>query len=232
LASAGSLTLAQALSPALERAKGPCAFVLERIVRQGASAMSAPQIADALIESAGRVAGGLLTRDDLEKVRPSLMACDRKTIGAIDVAACPWGARALFDADADPVDGGATEIVAAGDVHGLTAIACFDAPEEGTSVEALGLKAPWRAAPVRRGLTRVRPGEPRAAAAPIALCLRGAALEHALGVAARDDAERALAALLARVGAGELLDPKAQGARVYGITRSRTTLVAIDHEER
>jgi gamma-glutamyltranspeptidase/glutathione hydrolase len=228
LASAGSLTLAQALAPALDRAKGPRALVLERIARRGASAIREAAIADPLIEAAGRVAGGVLTREDLEQVRPALVPCERRTAGALELAVCPWGARAVLDPEAQPVDAACTEIVAAGDVHGLTAIACFETHGEGTAVEALDLTAPWIAAPVRRGQTRVRPGEARASAAPLALVLRGSALEHALGVAGRQDAERALGSLLQRLGAGEILDPKGQGERVYGIARSRATLTAVE----
>jgi hypothetical protein len=66
-------------------------------------------------------------------------------------------------------------------------------------VPALGLVAPLAAEPVLRGRTRVRPGEPRPAAAPIALRMRGASVELALGVAAAADADDSLERLLTAV---------------------------------
>ena len=55
------------------------------------------------------------------------------------------------------------------DRNGSFAIACWDEGVEGLAIGELGLRAPFFAEPVLRGETRVRPGDARPAAAPIAL---------------------------------------------------------------
>jgi gamma-glutamyltranspeptidase/glutathione hydrolase len=226
-ASAGSLTLAQALTPALARAGGPRARLLERIARRGAAAMFESFVADPLVALAGRVAGGVLTRQDLEEVRPLLLPCERVASGSGELAVCPWGARAVVDASAEAIDGARTHVLATGDVHGLTAIACFEVPDEGSAVEELGVTAPWLAEPVLRGRARVRPGEPRPAAAPMVLVLRDAALELALGVGTQPGAESALGALARRVTEGATLDQARSGTGALGVVRTRASLAVI-----
>jgi hypothetical protein len=62
-----------------------------------------------------------------------------------------------------------TRAVAAVDRFGGFAIACWDEGVDGMMVAELGLRAPFFAEPVMRGATRVRPGDARPAAAPIAM---------------------------------------------------------------
>jgi hypothetical protein len=62
-----------------------------------------------------------------------------------------------------------TRAVATVDRNGSFAIACWDEGVEGLAIGELGLRAPYFAEPVLRGETRVRPGDARAAAAPIGL---------------------------------------------------------------
>jgi gamma-glutamyltranspeptidase/glutathione hydrolase len=64
---------------------------------------------------------------------------------------------------------GTARAVLAVDRNGSFAIACWDEGIDGLAIGELGLRAPFFAEPVRRGETRVRPGDARAAAAPIAL---------------------------------------------------------------
>jgi gamma-glutamyltranspeptidase/glutathione hydrolase len=227
LASAGSATLSQVLAPARELSKKtPRARVFERIVARGASAVTDAVVARPLVELAGRVAGGLLTEDDLAGVRPVLAPCAPREIGELRLATCPWSALASDPPGAfEPAEH--VHVIAAGDIHGLTAIACWEQRAEGSAVEALGLTAPWTAEPVRRGEPRVRPGEPRPAAAPIALVLRGGFLELALGASAQSDAEKILGEILTRLGAGTPLDSARRGLPVVGLARSRTSLGAV-----
>jgi hypothetical protein len=79
----------------------------------------------------------------------------------------------------------------------MLAIACYEAPQEGVPVPGLGLIAPAFAAPVMRGEARVRPGEARPAAAPIALRAKRGVPDLALGVGQAADAEAALEAIVA-----------------------------------
>jgi hypothetical protein len=87
-------------------------------------------------------------------------------------------------------------VVAAVDGRGLVAIACYEAPFEGVGVPALGLLAPRAAMPVLRGKPRVAPGDPRGAAAPIALRARRGLVDLALGVAASGAADASIDAVI------------------------------------
>jgi gamma-glutamyltranspeptidase/glutathione hydrolase len=64
---------------------------------------------------------------------------------------------------------GTTRAVLAVDRNGSFAIGCWDEGIDGLVIGDLGLRAPFFAQPVLRGETRVRPGDARPAAAPIAL---------------------------------------------------------------
>lgn len=218
LGSGGSLARAMGPAVAIARATSPeRAAVLQRLARHGAAALGDGPVRAELLAVAGRVAGGLLGEADLEAAIPDVAAATTSR-GSIDVATVPWGARAVHDGDAATHDASAVEIVAAADGRGLVAIACYEVAAEGVAIDALGLLAPFTAAPVRRGEPRAKPGSIRAAAAPIALGLRDSLVEVALGVARALDAERlagdALRAIsddalatgaLSRSGAGSLV---------------------------
>jgi hypothetical protein len=62
-----------------------------------------------------------------------------------------------------------TRAVACVDRFGAFAVACWDEGVDGLTIAELGLRAPFFAEPVLRGATRVRPGDARPAAAPVAL---------------------------------------------------------------
>ena len=68
-------------------------------------------------------------------------------------------------APAHDVDVARVRAVAAVDRNATFAIACWDEATDCLLIPELGLRAPFYAEPVRRGQTRVRPGDPRAAAA-------------------------------------------------------------------
>jgi hypothetical protein len=78
------------------------------------------------------------------------------------------------------VDVARVRAVLAVDRHATFAIACWDEATDGLPVTDLGLRAPFFAEPVRRGQTRVRPGDPRPAAGPAALLGTTVAPELAL----------------------------------------------------
>jgi len=66
-------------------------------------------------------------------------------------------------------DVGSARAVVAVDRHGSFAIAAWDEGVDGIFLEDVGLRAPFFAEPVRRGVTRARPGDARPASAPVAL---------------------------------------------------------------
>jgi gamma-glutamyltranspeptidase/glutathione hydrolase len=180
-------------------------------------------VAAELIGAAGRAAGGLLTRDDLETIRPSLVRCDDGTIEPSGIVRVPWSASAEREA---PV----TQVVAAADGWGLAAIACYESPGEGLDVGELGITLPFVAEPVRRGKTRVRPGVARPAAAPMALRMTGGIVDVVLGVAMTKDAEALLESLTAKLGerapsAGALSVPT--DASLVVLTRSKESVRVV-----
>jgi len=177
----GRTTLRRAAGPAVERARAVSperAAVLEVFARRGAAAMGDDAVAGELAAVAGRAAGGTLTQDDLTAVRPSVVTCDERSLAPSGILRVPWR-------DAAP-GGTATHVVAAADGWGLVAIACYEVPGDGVSIPALGLLAPPFASPVKRGETRVRPGEPCPASAPVALRTRRGIVDVAIGVAGLD----------------------------------------------
>jgi hypothetical protein len=220
-AALGSATLLQAARPAIAIARSVSrerARVLEAVGRRGAAALGDERAAAELIAVAGRLAHGLLTRADLSSVRPDAMRCEAER-GVVRV---PWLAS-------PPHDASATHVVAAADGRGLLAVACYESPDAGLEVPALGLVAPLAAEPVLRGRTRIRPGEPRPAAAPIALRMRGVSVELALGVAAAADADASLERLLGAVEREPTLSAALAAltsGRAVAVVRTRESAVA------
>ncbi|HEY8041816.1 MAG TPA: hypothetical protein VIF15_18560 [Polyangiaceae bacterium] len=194
LASLGSVTLLRAAGPGLELVRARSAeraALLHAFARRGATALTDGGIAVELQSVAGRAAGGALTVDDLVAVRPVVMPCEERSLEPAGLLRIPWSTRGL--------DGASTHVVAAADARGLVALACYETPLEGLPVPGLGLLAPAFAAPVMRGQTRIRPGEPRPAAAPIALRTRLGMVDLALGLAVATDVDASLDALLVAI---------------------------------
>jgi hypothetical protein len=217
LATAGAGSLARALGPAVDIARGASEArmtVLKRLAKNGVGALAEGRIADELVAAAGRVVGGLLSVDDLTRARPAVTAC-AESAGPRTMATAPWGASAVRDPVTDAANGSIVEVVAACDARGLVAIACYEVSLDGVAIVELGLVAPFAAAPVRRGEPRVRPGEPRAAAAPIALRVSQGVVDLALGIARAASAERQLGAVLAALHGDATLE-QAMAARTEG----------------
>lgn len=245
LVSGGSFTLSQAVAPALDIAKALSSerhAFLKRVGQRGPSLLTDARVAEAIVASAGRMSGGLISLADLEAARPDARACRVTTVGTRRVATVPWGGDAVRDAEAPFTEARAQGLVAAADAHGLVAIACFEAPLDGLPLDELGIVAPFTAAPVMRGEPRVKPGVPRPAAAPIAIGESGGLVDLAIGVAGAADAESHLRTLLghaarlptldeaihaprtAREGEGDVAAPFAADAGLaLGVIRSRTS---------
>lgn len=191
LASLGSATMLRVAGEAIARARSRSperAAFIEAFARRGAGVMAEDAIADELTAAAGRASNGALTTEDLESVRPALVGCVERSGEVGGLYFVPWRADGRLDASF-------THIVVAADAHGLLAIACYEVSPEGLAVPALGVVAPPFAAPVRRGEVRVRPGEARPAAAPIALRAVGGVVDLAFGLAESAHAEQGLDAV-------------------------------------
>ena len=211
LASFGSATLARALGPAIDMARRvskPRMELLRRMAERGPIALTHARVAAELVLVAGRGQGGLLSERDLEELRPAVVRAESSRLEGGRLATVPWGAEPVRAAVTalDPVGARGepaslpsrvVRIVAAVDARGQFAIACYEVAERGLAIEALDLVAPLLAFPVLRGRTRVPPGFPCAAAAPIALREDDGALGLAAGVGGEDDAEGTLGSWLA-----------------------------------
>jgi hypothetical protein len=224
LASLGGMTLQRAAGPAIEwaRARSPeREALLRRFAQRGAAAMTDDAVATELAAVAGRAAGGTLTRDDLVAVRPALVSCDEPSLAPSGLLRIPWR-------QAVP-QGAATHVVAVADGRGLVAIACYEVPIAGVTIASLGLLAPAFASPVMRGQARVRPGQPRTAAAPIALRVRRGVVDVALGVAQTEEPEPALDDLLAQLddAAALLAAIRSTRGRPVAITRAGDNVAVL-----
>jgi hypothetical protein len=219
-ATMGSATFAQVLGPAIALAKGsPRQGVLKRIASHGPRALEDHVLSTELLAAFGRPSGGLLTGDDLAAPRPEVQRATKTKLGERALVTLPWANvdGHAVRAPARDVDVARARSVLAVDRNGTFAIACWDEPAEGLLVAELGLRAPFFAVPVRRGQTRIRPGDPRPAAAPLAM----------VGTAAPDIA-------LAAFGAGDAYDVLTQA--LEGLASSdqisasgEARLVALSH---
>ncbi len=195
IGSSGTWSLLRTCSRAVAMAKERSperASTLEQFARRGAPAVAEGWIATELLAAGGRATRGILTSDDLATVRPGVVRCDEQRLEPGGILRVPW----LDDGRGDATF---TQVVAAADARGLVAIACYEAPFDGLAIPALGLMAPRSAVPVLRGHTRVAPGTPLAASAPIALRAREGTVDLALGVASFAGAQASLAVVTAAI---------------------------------
>jgi gamma-glutamyltranspeptidase/glutathione hydrolase len=233
LASMGTATFAQVLGPAVALAKGtPRADVLSRIASRGPRAIEERPLAGELLALAGRPSGGLLTSDDLASPRPDVQRASRFDLPAPTkrkgggpappkaIVTFPWAQieNGIPAPPAHDVDVARVRAVAAVDRNVTFAIACWDEATDGLVVGDLGLRAPFFAEPVRRGQTRVRPGDPRPAAGPAALVGTAVAPEMAFCAFGAADAYDVLAQAIASLLADERIE-------AHGEAR----LVALSH---
>lgn len=201
IATAGTATFAQVLAPAIAAAKGsPRQDILARIASRGPRAIEERPLGQELVAVAGRPSGGLLTSDDLSSPRPTVQKAASFPFSNQRIIVLPW---ANHDGEgplppADPVETARARAVIAVDRNATFAIACWDEAVEGLDVGELALRAPFFAEPVRRGQTRVRAGDARPAAAPLAL-VSGEAPRLALAAIGAGDAYDVIRGALASI---------------------------------
>jgi gamma-glutamyltranspeptidase/glutathione hydrolase len=222
LASFGTVTLRRLGAPAVKAAKALSperASVLDAFCRRGAPFLHDEPVATPLLAVAGRAASGLLTADDLAEVRPEIVRLDERSLRPSGWLRVPWR-----DTERDASD---VQVVAAADGRGLMCVACYVTAGEGVAIPELGLLAPASAEPVMRGQTRVRPGEPRPSAAPIAIRARKGIADLAVGLGCAKDAETALSALFAKLDALPLPSEALSGVSGRSVAVVRTREAAL-----
>jgi hypothetical protein len=219
----GALALTRVAGPAIELARASSperARFIERLVHRGVPGLADDPVASELLAAAGRPARGLLTPDDLRSVLPALVRCDESGTESGGLLTIPWrgesgkGRRTASESSA-------TQVVAACDARGLVAVACYESPLDGLAIPALGVIAPLLAAPVMRGAARVRPGESRAASAPIALRIRGGVVDLGLGIVDVPDGERSIADAVRSIDDVKVWMQGLQHGRLVAVARSR-----------
>jgi hypothetical protein len=178
----GRLTIerltARGIAEAKKRGKHAREAALSRVAAVGAAAIRDRRIARALLAVGGRAEGGLLSEEDLAQVRPASAAPRRIDLGDdADRAAlvAPW----------PQPDGPCRKehVVVAGDSSGVLAVIAYAPDEEGVPVPDLELRAPRDAVVVRRGVPRLRPGDPIGCPAPMAIVVESDRPVVALGLA-------------------------------------------------
>jgi gamma-glutamyltranspeptidase/glutathione hydrolase len=142
--------------------------LLRRIAAAGAVAMTEPAFMRPLLAVAGLTEGGLVTASDLTTVPEVDHPAAETALGDGTVHEAPWAAE-----PGDPELLAALELgcsVLAVDPRGVFAAIAYRRVSAGFPIDGLDLEAPLVAVPVERGVTRVSPGAPLAAPAP--LCIR------------------------------------------------------------
>jgi gamma-glutamyltranspeptidase/glutathione hydrolase len=221
LATMGTATFAQVLAPAVALAKGTArSEILARIASRGPRAIEERPLGGELLAAFGRPSGGLLTSDDLSSPRPDVQKATPIDRAPRGVVTFPWShlEESLPAAPAHGVDVARARGVVAVDRNATFAVACWDEATDGLMLGDLGLRAPFFAEPVRRGQTRVRPGDARPAAGPAALIASESGPEIAFCAFGAGDAYEVL---------GQAIGAYLDGERIeaHGFAR----LVAVAH---
>ena len=138
--------------------------LLNRIARKGAQALAHDDVAGEIVAAVGKMAGGLLTQEDLAIGPPAVERLELEERGERSIAVAPWS-RGISTV----VPGTRVEIIVAADARGRIAAACWEVAEDGLVLGAFDLKIPKHASPVLRGKTRTKPGDVIPAPAPIAI---------------------------------------------------------------
>jgi len=216
----GTVTAKRAFASALDalERKHPRRALLEALAREGPSVLAKDPFADALTTAFGRLAGGVMTADDLRAPRAPAEPCAIENGGA-------------FAPFAEDVAHGELHAVCAADRRGGVAVACYEIAREGFAIESLGVIAPLRAEPVMRGVRRIEPGAPLPCASSVCLVATDTdqfdiaagftgdgATKRARELAAAVVRGTALEAALKSLGSGVGVLETDRGVRAYSLT--------------
>jgi gamma-glutamyltranspeptidase/glutathione hydrolase len=132
---------------AMERAR-----LLELIQARGANAWADPQLHRPLLNQAGAAEGGMLSRLDFECGNELDFAATTRSDEGGTWLEEPWAHSAPI------TDEVVVEGICAVDRRGVAAVISYERCSTGIAINDWQIVAPHRAAPVLRGVTRVRPG--------------------------------------------------------------------------
>ncbi len=137
------------------------AALLDRVLQLGAGILSDPALRSAMLGDAGPAQGGLVVAGDM--VPPQ--GLDAPAIDDGSAFRAPWAGQETERS----VVLGEGRAVCAVDVRGLFAAVTYRRLGEGMLLADFEVELPKLAVPVLRGVTRVFPGSPLAAPAPVAI---------------------------------------------------------------
>ncbi len=165
----GRQGIASILKPGLSRAErsgaDARADLLKRIRAAGAGALSEPAFVRAMLRVAGPAQGGLLTPSDFERLANLDQVATEQRFGDGAFFEAPWAQ----EMESVSPNLGIGFAVCAIDVRGTFAALCYRRVTDGLALDDIELEVPFLAVPVERGVTRVAPGAPLPAPAPIAI---------------------------------------------------------------
>ncbi len=174
----GTWTCTQVSTLAMPHAAGsPRTAWLKLFAHRGGSLLVGTAIGDCMQTAGGRLAGGVVTADDLARATTEVHALSPALIDDETwLHTVPWG-------EPGEENLAYAHVVAAVDGRGTFAVATFEDRQDGVYVEELGMHLPGLAVPVMRGVPRVRPGEVLGGRASQGIVVRGGVACMALGLA-------------------------------------------------
>jgi len=175
-ASLSQIARAGVLAAEKEGAKARAALI-RRVGAAGVLALRSDEVVRALVAAAGPIAGGILTEQDLREALP--VEQESTTIEMDE------GMQVVVPPFEAPTGMSDAQVLVACDGRGVLAALSYVPPQKGVEVPELELELSQDAVPVRRGVTRVSPGTPLPAAAPIAIATRGGSFGAAIGLPGR-----------------------------------------------
>jgi gamma-glutamyltranspeptidase/glutathione hydrolase len=166
-----------------------------------------------MLHVASESEGGVLTRSDFRSITDIDAEAVTSGSGEDRFLVAPWASAPSTGASEDQGTGHA---ICAVDARGLFVALSYRRVMNGLPIEELELEAPLCASPVLRGKTRVAPGEPLPAPAPIAIRVdsSGAPVEVLAAPAAAEPTPETLASPRLRI----QWDPVARRAEVAKAT--------------
>lgn len=148
--------------------------LLDRVSRIGAFALAESSTAGEIVAAVGRIAGGLLTAQDLASAKATVEKCAVSATGDREIACAPWSSDARAATST-------IHFVLAADARGRVAAASYEVSSDAVPLSAFDLAAPRHASPVLRGRERTRPGDALPACAPLAIFRTKAGWEAVVG---------------------------------------------------
>ena len=200
------------------------AKLIRKVGAGGLLALRGAEVMGALIATFGPLAGGLLTEEDVEGSPPVEVDATATVIGeGLTIFTPQLSASAGGDAPT-----GEAEAIVACDGRGRSRRSPTCPRAAAWPWPSLELTIGRDAIPVRRGVTRVAPGTPLAAPAPVAIASGAGGFAVAVGMRGRSTVDAdVLAAIAGGAAAEAALGERAEGRGAVAVVTDGTTARAV-----